>query len=671
MQGTGNYNVGVNWTATGGSITAEGVFTPNVGGTANITATSMEDSTKSGSAQIAVTLVAPTITAIDPNTFYADGGGDEISGPYSVNGSGFIVGTTKLTMNPNSCCFVLQAQYVSPTQFMLTLQFAGVTYSPGYFTFGVCNGSLCSPPGPTSTIAFLGARNYLAAASGGELFFLDQAQGAPDPPNQNGYIRRYKADGSADGSCYLGGFRNSIAVDDLTGYVIEDGYALDMNGSISPNNYCDSTDIPHPTGVPSGVSMASAARNGYSCFLEPFNNSISCYSLTGGALSTPPVATSSSVGSQPWSIAMGVFGSETDAFVFSRNGTPTLYKVRASDAKVEGSVVLQGITPASDVSSANPVAGGWQVVAFEPPSMLIAATSSLDSTKSGRVRVELGKPSNSIEVSVSPDSATNDEGLVGWTQQFSASVKGTTNQQVLWSVNGIVGGNSQVGTISTTGLYTSPGGTGGLLQELITATSVADGTKSGVADIFACYNNSSDPNCSIFVNISPPAAELGLAQTIQFSAITNSPNNQNVEWSVNGIAGGNSSVGTITTSGLYTAPATAIASPAAGLVAILSTYDRLLLLIDGTTMQIVKSVNLSGSGTPFRIAADQPDGKVIVAYADSTTATTTYSAVDATTGEESPLTNTDTLLSVGLTVSADGKALYSGERGNLDVLKNQ
>jgi hypothetical protein len=42
------------------------------------------------------------------------------------------------------------------------------------------------------------------------------------------------------------------------------------------------------------------------------------------------------------------------------------------------------------------------------------------------------------------------------TQQFSATVTGSTNQNVTWSVDGIASGNSTIGTISTTGLYTAP-----------------------------------------------------------------------------------------------------------------------------------------------------------------------------------------------------------------------
>ncbi len=42
------------------------------------------------------------------------------------------------------------------------------------------------------------------------------------------------------------------------------------------------------------------------------------------------------------------------------------------------------------------------------------------------------------------------------TQQFTAAVSGTATPSVIWSVNGGVGGNATVGTISATGLYTAP-----------------------------------------------------------------------------------------------------------------------------------------------------------------------------------------------------------------------
>jgi hypothetical protein len=65
-------------------------------------------------------------------------------------------------------------------------------------------------------------------------------------------------------------------------------------------------------------------------------------------------------------------------------------------------------------------------------------------------------PSNPVAVTVTPTTVT----LVGGTgtQQFAADVTNTTNTDVNWSVNSVAGGNSTVGTISATGLYTATAG---------------------------------------------------------------------------------------------------------------------------------------------------------------------------------------------------------------------
>ena len=62
------------------------------------------------------------------------------------------------------------------------------------------------------------------------------------------------------------------------------------------------------------------------------------------------------------------------------------------------------------------------------------------------------------------------------TLHTSPSVSYQTDQSVTWSVDGIAGGNSTVGTIDASGLYTAPATAG---EHTITATSVADSSKSG------------------------------------------------------------------------------------------------------------------------------------------------------------------------------------------------
>jgi len=69
------------------------------------------------------------------------------------------------------------------------------------------------------------------------------------------------------------------------------------------------------------------------------------------------------------------------------------------------------------------------------------------------------------------------------TLQLNATVTGTSNAAVVWSVNNWVGGNSPVGFISQTGYYQAPGSVPSPSQVTITATSQEDDTKSASATV--------------------------------------------------------------------------------------------------------------------------------------------------------------------------------------------
>src|SRR2546426_568882 len=58
-----------------------------------------------------------------------------------------------------------------------------------------------------------------------------------------------------------------------------------------------------------------------------------------------------------------------------------------------------------------------------------------------------------ISVTISPTSASV---ATGQTQQFTATVTGSSNTGVTWQVNGVAGGSTPTGTISSTGLYNAP-----------------------------------------------------------------------------------------------------------------------------------------------------------------------------------------------------------------------
>jgi hypothetical protein len=85
-----------------------------------------------------------------------------------------------------------------------------------------------------------------------------------------------------------------------------------------------------------------------------------------------------------------------------------------------------------------------------------------------------------ISVTVTPNGLTL---TTEATAQFTATVTGTSNAGVSWSVNGVAGGNSTLGTISATGLYTAPGVPPEPNQVTIRATSAADSTRSGTSSV--------------------------------------------------------------------------------------------------------------------------------------------------------------------------------------------
>ena len=62
------------------------------------------------------------------------------------------------------------------------------------------------------------------------------------------------------------------------------------------------------------------------------------------------------------------------------------------------------------------------------------------------------------------------------------------------------------------------------------------------------------PSNNISVTVSPSTANLTIGQTTTFTAQVQNTSNTAVTWAVNGVAGGNPTVGTISASGLYTAP---------------------------------------------------------------------------------------------------------------------
>jgi len=153
-------------------------------------------------------------------------------------------------------------------------------------------------------------------------------------------------------------------------------------------------------------------------------------------------------------------------------------------------------------------------------------------------------PPAQVTVSVNPATASLVAGSTT-TQQFTASVQGSSNTAVTWSL--VAGANSTAGTITTAGLYTPPSQAG---TNTVTATSVADTTKTASASVTI----TAGPVVS--VSITPTSASVAVAATTTFAATVQNASNTAVTWSVDTVVGGNTTTGTISTSGVYTAPVT-------------------------------------------------------------------------------------------------------------------
>jgi uncharacterized protein (DUF1800 family) len=92
--------------------------------------------------------------------------------------------------------------------------------------------------------------------------------------------------------------------------------------------------------------------------------------------------------------------------------------------------------------------------------------------------VQVVGPNSNITVTVSPKTATLGAGNV---QQFKATVTGSIDLSVTWSVNGVDFGNTAVGRMDGSGNYTAPDNIVGLGSVTVKATSNANPAKSDTA----------------------------------------------------------------------------------------------------------------------------------------------------------------------------------------------
>ncbi len=166
-----------------------------------------------------------------------------------------------------------------------------------------------------------------------------------------------------------------------------------------------------------------------------------------------------------------------------------------------------------------------------------------------------------VTVAVSPTSASIE---VGSTQTFTPTVANTLNTVVTWQVNGVTGGNTTVGTITAGGVYTAPTAVPSPATVTVIAVSAADTTKSASAQVTVTP--------MITVSVGPANPSVAVSGSQMFMATVANTSNMAVTWQVNSVAGGNSTVGTISSTGMYTAPSS-VPSPATVTITAISAAD--------------------------------------------------------------------------------------------------
>jgi hypothetical protein len=146
----------------------------------------------------------------------------------------------------------------------------------------------------------------------------------------------------------------------------------------------------------------------------------------------------------------------------------------------------------AEVAIHQPAQSATRNAALQPMSTAGLTVRQPAGSSSGRLEVRPQNPAT-ITVAVHPMSAPVTSMV---TQQFTATVTGTTNEGVRWFVDGHYGGTVTSGVISTNGLYTPPAnfvvGT-----HSITAVSMANKTVSGAATAYlvayaGIYTNKND-----------------------------------------------------------------------------------------------------------------------------------------------------------------------------------
>jgi len=248
------------------------------------------------------------------------------------------------------------------------------------------------------------------------------------------------------------------------------------------------------------------------------------------------------------------------------------------------------------------ITGSGNAVVYNAPTVggshTVVATSAASASATAAMAVTVKPPV--VTVALNPAGAASV--TVAKPIAFTATVTGSSNTSVTWTVDGVAGGSAATGTISGTGnsvTYTAPALAG---SHSVTATSVANPAYSAATTVSATPAPTTNGTTTAIVLTPSTPTAVGSGGTLAFSASTTGSSTDSVTWSVDGIAGGNASVGTISAAGVYTCPTVTahaihtITATSASSTSISASVD-ILATVSNTTVNAKTSYGAAGNGS--------------------------------------------------------------------------
>ena len=306
--------------------------------------------------------------------------------------------------------------------------------------------------------------------------------------------------------------------------------------------------------------------------------------LVGAVQGGPPYTTAPNTANQPYG--------PLDFVYVSIGVTPLTATLQALQTQ-QFSATTEGIGGSGVTWSLSPTVGTISAAGLYTAPAVVGTAQTVTVTATPQFANVVTASAVVTLVPVAISAGPQNVSLIGsQTQQFTATVTGSSNTSVTWSIN-----PSGAGTISASGLYAAPSVISTAQAVTVSATSVADSTK--VASVTVNLT-------PVSVGVSPNSLTLLALQTQQFTATVNGTANTAVVWSVNP-----STAGSITSGGLYTAPSlitsiqsiTVTATSAADSTKLASAAVTLSPNPPGFAQQPVSATVYQGSVTQFAVVA--------------------------------------------------------------------